>query len=250
MTAGIGHHRSRDVSSDLVTFTRPAPDYRLAFVALPRFLEAGLNKAMPDDFRTAPPLHFRNDDFHRPFLGADELTAVNRFRALKKQVEWMAGRYAAKALARQVWAEAPEPETLRVDYRPQGAPFFTTHPFRSLSISHARDYAVAGMGCQPACVLGLDLEFIRPAARRLLLKTGFSDREAADLQLRDDATLFKRWTAKEAYLKFIGLGFNESLKKVEIINDTVRHRGRVVPSLTLHSSRPLPGYAFSIVFTT
>jgi 4'-phosphopantetheinyl transferase len=166
---------------------------------------------------------------------------------LKKQVEWMAGRYAAKHLARRFSDGRPHPASTRVAYRSEGAPYLAQAPSVPLSISHSWDYAVAGLGFDPACRLGLDLERIRPASRATLLRTAFSDREAAALRSADDTALFLRWTAKEAYLKAVGMGFHESLKQVEILDDAIWHRRRPVPALILRSHLPFQGYAFSLV---
>ena len=247
MIASLSQHPLPEDASDPVAFQRPAPGYRLAFVPIPSFLQRCLGKAVPANFRTAPPLVFGQQDFRQTFLGVDEIAQVNRFKALKKQVEWMAGRYAVKHLAQQFLKGRPHPATIRVAYRAQGAPYLAQAPAVPLSISHSWEHAAAGMGLRPSCRLGLDLERIRPESRETVLRTAFSDREAAALTSADDATLFLRWTAKEAYLKAIGKGFHESLKQVEILNDTIWHHHRPVPSLTLHSHLPYEGYAFSLV---
>jgi 4'-phosphopantetheinyl transferase len=231
----------------LVTICRPGPGYRLVFVSIPRFLERCLSMPIGDAFRTLPPLSFHTRDFREPFLGSDEMITLNQFKALKKQVEWMAGRYAAKQLARQFINGQPSLENTRVAYRAKGAPYLASTPSLSLSISHSWDYAVAGLGLIPANVLGIDLEKVHSESRDTLLRTAFTAREAGTLSPEDDEGLFLRWTAKEAYLKYIGQGFHESLKHIEILDNTIFHHARPVPSLTLHSHRPLPSYAFSMV---
>jgi 4'-phosphopantetheinyl transferase len=232
----------------LLNLRRPGPGYRLAFLSIPVFLKRFLTISIDTTYRTAPPYAFTSPDFREPFLGPDELAALNGFKALKKQVEWMAGRYAAKALAANFLKHQPPPIQTRVAYRQKGAPYFSEDPTLCLSITHSGDFAVAGMGLTPSCVLGVDLEQIRPESRATLLRTAFSPREVQALASLDDAALFRHWTAKEAYLKYIGLGFHESLKRVEILNDTIFHDGLPVPSLSLSSHLPFPGYAFAMVF--
>ena len=83
----------------LISIRRPVPGYRLAFVSIPRLLETCLAISVGPSFRTAPPLVFDNDAFCESFLSPDEIGIVNGFKALKKQVEWIAGRYAVKQLA-------------------------------------------------------------------------------------------------------------------------------------------------------
>jgi 4'-phosphopantetheinyl transferase len=231
----------------LLSLRRPGPGYRLAFVAIPVFLQDVLKASVGNAFRTAPPRVFAPQDFHEHFLGPDELAHLNGFKALKKQVEWMAGRYAAKQLAGRFLEHRPPLARTRVAYRPKGAPYFSDNPALCLSISHSGDLAVAGMGLTPSSILGVDIEQIRPESRSTLLRTAFSPREIQALEPLDDATLFRCWTAKEAYLKYIGLGFHESLKRVEILNDTLFHDGHPVPSLSLSSHQPFPGYVFAMV---
>jgi 4'-phosphopantetheinyl transferase len=206
-----------------------------------------LKVAVGSAFRTAPPRVFVPQNFHECFLGSDELILLNGFKALKKQVEWIAGRYAAKQLAAHFRPHRPPLDHTRVAYRQKGAPYFSDDPALCLSISHSGNFAVAGMGLAPACLLGVDLEQIRPENRSTLLRTAFSAREVQALESRDDATLFRSWTAKEAYLKYIGLGFHESLKRVEILDDTIFHDGCPVPSLSLATHLLFPGYAFAMV---
>lgn|GEM_PF-329317 len=226
---------------------RPGPGYRLAFVSIPVFLETCLVVRLAASFRTAPPVVFLPRDFAVDIFSPDEIECINQFKALKKQVEWMTGRYAAKQLARHFLSGQPALPDTRVAYRDKGAPYFTSAPALSLSISHSWDYAVAGLGLLPACILGLDLEKIRPESRSTLLRTAFSEREVRALQSKDDGALYLNWTAKEAYLKYIGQGFHESLKRVEIIDNTILHDARPVPFLALTRHLLLPGYAFSMV---
>jgi 4'-phosphopantetheinyl transferase len=231
-----------------ITICRPGPGFRLAFLSIPLFLKQDLKRVMTEAYRTSPPLCFTTRDFREPFLSAEEMVTLNRFKALKKQVEWMAGRYAAKQLGQHFLEGQPPPADTRLSYRPKGAPYFIRDPARPLSISHAGDYAVAGLGLRPYGALGLDLEKIRSASRYTLLRAAFSEREAKVLQALDDEALFLRWTAKEAYLKTIGQGFHESLKKIEILDGTIFHGRRPVAGLTLQSGFPCPGYAFSLVY--
>ena len=247
MTAPIPSFSQGPEPEALLSFRRPGPGYRLAFVSIPVLLRNVLTVAVGSAFRTAPPRVFSPRDFQEPFLGPDELATLNGFKALKKQVEWMAGRYAAKQLAAHFRPHQPPLDHTRVAYRPKGAPYFSDDPTLCLSISHSGDFAVAGMGLTPSCILGVDLEQIRPESRSTLLRTAFSAQEVQALESRDDATLFRCWTAKEAYLKYIGLGFHESLKRVEILDGAIFHDGCPVPSLSLATHLPLPSYAFAMV---
>ncbi|MEA2060054.1 MAG: 4'-phosphopantetheinyl transferase superfamily protein [Thermodesulfobacteriota bacterium] len=58
--------------------------------------------------------------------------------------------------------------------------------------------------------------------------------------------IFKKWTVKEACLKYIKLGFNESLHRVEIIDDTILYHGQQV-SVSVFSTIIHSNYAVSLV---
>jgi 4'-phosphopantetheinyl transferase len=54
------------------------------------------------------------------------------------------------------------------------------------------------------------------------LNTAFTQNELLTLE-KEAPSVFKNWTIKEAYLKYIKKGFNESLHKVEVIHDEIFH---------------------------
>ena len=101
--------------SALTSICRPLPGYRLAFIPIAKFLEQCFTIVFGASFRTARPLKLSARDLRLPFLGSEEIDTVNQFKALKKQVEWMAGRLAAKQLARNLLNHRPGLQDTRIE---------------------------------------------------------------------------------------------------------------------------------------
>ena len=58
--------------------------------------------------------------------------------------------------------------------------------------------------------------------------------------------IFQQWTTKEAFLKYIKKGFNESLYRVEVIDGKILHHGMEAPVSIL--TRTIgTGYSLSLV---
>jgi 4'-phosphopantetheinyl transferase len=221
----------------------------LALVPIGGFLEHYLPGLPTASLRVARPLTITAGDFTRPLLAPAELERVNAFKSRKRQAEWMAGRLAAKTLAALSAPASPAPCAIEIAYHPEGAPYLEHRPELSLSISHAHDYAVAGLGHRAGMVIGLDLEKKRPLEIDYILHTAFSDRERRRLDPADQDRFFACWTLKEAYLKYLGRGFRESLKRVEILDDTIiRHHGQTAAGLSVQILHPFPDYFLAIVY--
>jgi 4'-phosphopantetheinyl transferase len=220
---------------------------RLCFLSLAELIERYLPHLDRADYRQQPPIALEAAHLLRDFLAADEMAQVNRFKALKRQVEWIAGRLAVKSLvARWLTPELP-PTGIQVVHHPQGAPYLIGAPHIPLSISHAGGYAAAGLLLEPGQTLGLDIEQVKARAVAAIRSTAFSEEERRALPGTDPDPVFRRWCLKEAFLKYIGRGFHENLTRVEILDGTVRHHGQVVPDLTLQVARPFPQHILAVI---
>jgi 4'-phosphopantetheinyl transferase len=229
--------------------SRAVAGLTLAFVPI-RTFQARYLPGMPfDPDAGARPLTLVAASFSAPLLAAAEIKKVNTFKSRKRQLEWMAGRLAAKTLAADTADQAgPLPDTI-IAYHPEGAPYVDHQPRRSLSISHAGGYAVAGLARSDQTALGLDIEKMQALDIESILPVAFSDRERRRLDPADRYRFFECWTLKEAYLKYLGRGFRENLKAIEILEGTtIRHAGQIVAGLQVRTFQPFPGYTLAIVF--
>ncbi|WP_027360328.1 4'-phosphopantetheinyl transferase family protein [Desulforegula conservatrix] len=170
---------------------------------------------------------FVNEDFRILFLSESEIMRLNSFRTLKKQIEWMCGRFAAKILAIESIRKnhfdlsfifLPEIRVMTTD---KGAPYLPDLYRSSVSISHSHDYAIAALISQPGFKIGVDIEKIAPMNTDHFLKLAFSERERKLLENSDDRTLTTNWSMKEAILKLMGQGFHQPLTHTEIIGESV-----------------------------
>jgi 4'-phosphopantetheinyl transferase len=201
----------------------------------------------PDGYRSSKGRVFAGGALHGDFLSDDELSQVNGFKALKKQVEWIGGRYALKMLVSETLPEAGHAREIAVDYEHRGAPYLVNHPDISISISHAGEYALAGISMDLGKRIGLDLERIGRQGLHHVMKVAFTDREVAVSGGSPEAACWI-WTRKEAYLKFVKTGFRESLKRVDVSGSPIVHGGVPVSDLKIETFRVGEDYLLSVVY--
>ena len=189
---------------------------------------------------------FKKENFTINCFSAPEIKAVNQFKALKKQLEWMAGRYLVKQLIHSVFLPDQMLEQIQLSYHEQGAPFVTQHPDLSFSLSHSHDFTAAACTIRPGQTLGLDIEKIAKTPDAAFLKTAFTPKEIGAMPLEADH-IFTNWTIKEAFLKFIKKGFHESLHQVEIINRKILYKGKQ-SHVDVFTERIGKNYVLSLVY--
>ena len=220
----------------------------MAFVPIQAFQAHYLPGIPPAPDTGARPMILAAGDFSAPLLAAGEIEKVNTFKSRKRQVEWMAGRLAAKTLAACAAGHTRPLPDIGITYHPGGAPYLAQRPELSLSISHAGGYAAAGLTRSDQTVLGLDIEINQALDIESILPVAFSDRERRHLDATDRHRFFECWTLKEAYLKYLGRGFRENLQTVEILDGTtIRHAGEIVTGLFVRTLNPFPGYTLAVV---
>lgn len=202
------------------------------------------------DYRFQKSVVINAGDFSRGLFSAAEIEQVNRFRARKKQIEWMAGRCAAKTLLMGLGTCPSQPEQVEIHYEIGGAPYPAHDPLIPLSIAHAGNLAVAAAALQPRIRLGIDLETIAEPVPKYLAQTAFTAAERREIKAAPvyAEALYHKWTIKEAFLKYIRQGFAESLHRVEILHNQVYHRRELMKNLKIVSWRE-NDYCCSVVFS-
>jgi len=188
------------------------------------------------------------DLFRADFLSGDEIEQVNGFKSLKKQVEWIGGRYALKTLVAMTHPAAGTARQVQIAYEPRGAPYLVNNPGISISISHAGEYALAGVCGDAERRIGLDVERIGGRGLAEVMRVAFTDREIAAVNNSPDEAC-RIWTCKEAYLKFVKTGFRESLKRVDVSGSTIVHGGVPVSGLGIRSLRVGERYLLTVVYS-
>ncbi len=232
-----------------------------------------------NNFNAQHSIIFKENDFHPGIFSCKELKTVNSFKALKKQIEWMAGRCLIKYMVLEYFLNStpqlqstaasqptndglgdrlnpPEsaspknkkktkikPHDIIISHHDEGAPFLEKWPFLKISISHSGKYAAAAICFLKNREIGLDIEKTGKVPDSFFMKLAFTKNEIANLrhyrhdpedylQCSEDRLghqcseeIFKKWTLKEAFLKYIKKGFNESLHRVEILDNQIFHNG-------------------------
>ncbi|MBI9087992.1 MAG: 4'-phosphopantetheinyl transferase superfamily protein [Desulfobacterium sp.] len=207
----------------------PEPGTRICYHSISSFLNHCLMAENGwHNFQVKRNRLFKKEDFRTVFLSPGEIEMVNRFRSLKKQVEWMAGRFLVKTMVQRALNNDTPITEITVMHQDEGAPFIKGLPGFRISISHSGDYAAVGLTTREGIDIGLDIEEIGKTPDSSFMKTAFTQNELASMgTMAQD--IFKHWTIKEAFLKYIKKGFNESLYKVEVIDGQILHHGVEAP---------------------
>ena len=237
----------KEVQMDSSLFDiRPVTDtMTLCFADIPGFVSEFIGKEHLPDFRRKRGILLDGPGPLDVFFRPEDLGVINRFKVLKKQAEWMAGKAAVKTLAER--AGLCPARDLVISAEKGGAPYLPDFPGISISISHSGDLALAAMDTGGNTV-AVDIEAIEAGRMQNIMRVAFSTREIERYKNSDDATLYLNWTAKEAYLKYIKKGFAEGLKAVEIIDGKVFHHGKPVRDLMIDSSITHQSYALTLMY--
>lgn len=119
------------------------------------------------------------------------LPSLQQFVSDKRKQEWLSARILLKELTGK---------ELRIDYRPNGAPFLPGHPMQ-ISISHTKGYAAVILSGQGS--VAIDIE--QYASRVLKLHQRFlSMKEYESLSPVQPTHSLLYWSAKETLFKLIG----------------------------------------------
>jgi len=201
----------------------PQPGIIVRYIKIPAIVDLVLRKAPGPNYKTMANLSFGPKDFTVPFLSAQELATVNQFKAQKKQIEWICGRFSLKTLVNEIRGPHIPLADIQVSYQEKGAPFLNGYPDIPISLSHSGDYTAVALS-QNCQTMGIDIEQIGKMPDTFFMKTAFTQREIYHMA-QTAHEIFRHWTLKEAFLKYIKMGFNENLHMVEIIEDEIFHKG-------------------------
>lgn len=133
-------------------------------------------------------------------------------------------------------------------YNEYGKAYFP-HSRTRFNLSHAGDYAVLATSEEE---VGVDIERIRPVEEGIEAKV-FTDAERRLLDEREGEErrklFFKLWTAKESFLKQLGVGLSRPLNSIDFANAALGDRFEHVhqgETLHFHWIEPKPGYVLCV----
>ncbi|MBU1534834.1 4'-phosphopantetheinyl transferase superfamily protein [Myxococcota bacterium] len=217
-------------------------------VPIDRFIRALLPAVDHTAYSTMGSMQFSEATAWQALCG--DHTTLNGFSTLKRQVEWLCGRYALKRILTRQFPSVTQPHSIHVAREEKGAPFLPEWPHLAVSIAHSNNYAGAALCTIPGISVGFDLEKIVPRDLSYLIKAGFSPREAQQLDPHDYAAVYRNWTMKEAYLKLTRQGFHTPLNQVEIFGGEIYFKSEKVANLVT-TTTTLPGdHIFTLCHNT
>ena len=195
-------------------------------------------------------------------LSAEEIARANRFKFPLHRRRFIV----ARGILRQLLGDYLQlnPNQVEFGYGDRGKPFLSSslgNISLQFNVSHSQEYALLGFSLNHP--IGVDIEYLRQMPDALKIAQRFFSRREFSL-LRNAAPeqqnqlFFLLWTAKEAYLKAIGIGLSGMLDNVEITFDTTQipchpsiEQNRVaLTDWSLYSCTPATDYIAAIAVET
>jgi 4'-phosphopantetheinyl transferase len=189
-------------------------------------------------------------------LNEQDKARATRYRFPEDRARFILGRMLLARALQECGGGVPEPLILRQTDR--GRPILADEPEIQFSISHSGVLVAVALTLKGR--VGIDLEAIsRPADFNSLSERIFSISEQQTLLTGPEgerpAVFFRGWTAKEAYLKALGLGLPGGLKGVAVPLDEadpssprVFHPNAQSGAWCLHRLPLLDGYSGCVVW--
>ncbi|MHC1783771.1 MAG: 4'-phosphopantetheinyl transferase superfamily protein [Anaerolineaceae bacterium] len=152
----------------------------------------------------------------------EEREEFRKFAVPKRGMEWLFSRWMVKKLAAEAIGET-DLRLLRIRKETGGVPYVEFAGRRAgwLSLSHSHLGVLAAFSLEDDCRFGADLEHLEPRSPGLL-NDFFTPAEGAWVASlpEHEQTLAANlvWSAKEAYLKAIGIGLQIDTRNVDIQN--------------------------------
>ena len=154
---------------------------------------------------------------------------------LKKQIEWISGRFALKSgivihqfdikdySFDKLIEYFEKMQQYEIAYEEKGAPYVKDHPKINISLSHSGNYSLCIIDFTGTHNVAVDIEKKEKKNIDTIMKVAFTEREFESVKVSEDkeTEFYKIWTAKEAYLKILKKGFHEPLKNIEVVDGKV-----------------------------
>ena len=164
--------------NDIQISTLPSiPGVTIWYCKITSIIQSIFTKSTYHNFQPLGNEIFKKDDFKVPFFSDTEIGMINGFKALKKQMEWISGRYLIKRFIQHNFSPDLDMDQISISYLEQGAPYWTGDPKIPLSLSHSNDYTAVACSADQKQTLGLDIEKIAKKQDIYFLRTAFTQDE-------------------------------------------------------------------------
>ncbi|MFX1525686.1 MAG: SDR family NAD(P)-dependent oxidoreductase, partial [Promethearchaeota archaeon] len=168
-------------------------------------------------------MHQNNSKFLETYLTKGEIDGAKRFRNEKRKFEYFSGLIVAKECFLRQTTDNFSYNDIEIQKDEKGKPFYYSVKDKknipiNLSISHSHEFSVAIMSKNK---IGIDLELIEERSPSFYNEV-FTESERNLISENNQlGTIY--WTAKEAFSKALGEGFNINFRDFELnFNETQR----------------------------
>jgi 4'-phosphopantetheinyl transferase len=176
-------------------------------------------------------------------LSQEEQARAERFRFEHDRIAFQSAHIQLRAVLSRYASAAPA--ALTFTHNTNGKPALQSSGLQ-FNLSHAGDWALCAVCItQP---IGVDIERIRPMPDRDdVAAQVFTPQERATLHGGDDErdrAFFRLWTAKEAYIKGIGVGLGMDLQRFSVADTgLIADSAAPTPAWRVQWLNPADGYA-------
>lgn len=219
----------------------------VASIKIPLFLKNFLKDVIPHEYHLKKGVNLSFIKQLSSYFHIDELAYGSNFRSLKKQVEWLSGRIAIKELLSKVAFPGRDPRDIVIEYDEKGKPVVRGEEKVGISISHSNGLAMAAVHRVPGKQLGFDLEGTEKIDTEAIISVICSENEKKELKDRSHDAIMRLFTLKEAFLKYIGTGFHETIKQVMVQGTKIFYRNNHIDDIVTEC-RFFDNYIASLIF--
>ena len=155
------------------------------------------------------------DDEMELVLSLDELARVRRMKNFSLRRSSLASRYALRCILAEHLVV--DPAALQFGQGDKGKPYVISSTSLEFNLSHSGDYLLIAVGSVP---VGVDVEYVKPLPAYLQLASRFfTSQEYAFIQASQTplCAFYRVWTAKEAYVKALGIGLSSGLADFSVV---------------------------------
>ena len=146
------------------------------------------------------------------YISEERQARVERMRSEKDRITSVVAELTVRM---RIMAETGlKNEEISFDYGEHGKPFLHGREDFQFSFSHAGGYVAFVCGCRS---VGVDIERTDREKENIARKH-FTENEYEAIYTRREKTFAEIWTAKEAYVKYLGTGLSKGLNTFDVLD--------------------------------
>lgn len=180
---------------------------------------------------------------HWSLLEKPEDRYVEKFKFQEDRFRSAAGKIMTRLLASKYLHIPLDRISIRIGNYGKPEIALDKNPHLTFSLSHSGDYVVLAFSLKKA--IGVDVEQIKELPEYLELAQHFFTQEEFN-EIKEIRHFYNCWTAKEAYVKALGVGLQKPLDSFCIKNDFIIEKGCRLDDWKIYQINQIPDYVLSI----